>query len=247
MNAISLEYEFSRYPVLIFLILSTLIFIALRGIKFTLPRLVKKYPDTEMITRHFHSFELVVWLIYLLMLLPWFYSRNIYYAAGLSVIIALILLYLGWFAIKDIVAGMMLRNNPSIKVGNKLIINDNNITINKLTATYVEGRLENGDLFFIRYSNLIKENFSRIIENELTYNKTIEIKVKDDGNSDKFITNIRSFLISRPGYAVKHSPEILKTSTDKEITTYKITFYSLDYENIINIEQELRKKFENGK
>jgi len=241
------DYQYSKFIILNFFLLSLLLFVALKIIKLLLPRILKKHLVNFDIIKHYSSFELVTWLTFLFWSLPYFYRQNIYYAQGLTLIIFFIILWIGWYGIRDIVSGFIARNNPAIRVGNKIIINQDIITVIKHNATQLEGRLENGNIIFIKYNKLLNSDLQQLVEHEITHNKTIELSVPKSDNPDEITRAINSFLLTRPDYAIKHLPEINKLSQTENQINFRITIYALDAEHIIDIEESLRKKFENIK
>lgn len=239
-----LEYDFSRFTILFFILLSIILFILLRVFKLILPRVLKKRFINLDIIKHYSSFELMMWLVFLFWSLPYFYRKNIYYAAGLTLIITLVIIWIGWFALRDIVSGFIIRNNAAIKIGTKIIYNQEVVSIFRLDATQIEGRLENGNLIFIKYSKLLNNELQQVVEHELTYNKTIELVTSATEKQEAVTESINSFLLTQPNYAIKHQPEIKKIKEENGSLSFRITLYAIKAENIIDIEQALRKKFE---
>ena len=156
----------------------------------------------------------------------------------------IIVSWIGWYAIRDIVAGFIIRNNPAIKTGNKIIFNQQIIIVIKHNATQLEGRLENGNIIFIKYHKLLNSDLQLLVEHEVTHNKTIELTVPKSDKPHNIVGAINSFLLTRPNYAVKHMPEIKKISQTETGINFRITIYALDTEYIIDIEEALREKFE---
>jgi len=239
-----IEYDFSRFTILFFIFLSILLFVFLRLLKIILPRILKKRLINFDVLRHYSAFELLTWLVFLFWSLPYLYRKNIYYAVGLSLIVLIIIIWIGWYALRDIISGFIIRNNPAIRIDNKIVINQEIITIFKLDATQVEGRLENGNIIYIKYNILLSIDLQQIVEHELTYNKTIELTIAKTENQEVITNTINSFLLTQPNYAIKHLPEIKKISQSDNNLNLIITIYALNAENIIDIEEALRKKFE---
>lgn len=239
-----LEYDFAKFTILFFILLSIILFAFLKTLKIILPRILKKRLINIDIIKHYSTFELLMWLVFLFWSLPYFYRKNIYYAIGLSLIIATIILWIGWFALRDIVAGFIVRNNAAIKIDNKIIFDNQIITISKLCATLVEGRLKNGNTTFIKYNKLFNNPIQKVVEHELTYNKTIEITTTKTENPAAVIRAINGFLLTQPNYAIKHQPEINKIGEKDQKINLRITFFALNTENIVGIEYALREKFE---
>ena len=238
-----IEYDISRFTGIVFIILVFLILILLKIIKIILPRVMKKSYGGNVTMRHYSTFEILVWLIFLFWSLPFFYKRNLFYAAGISLFIAFIIGFVSWYALRDIVAGFVVRANTSVYPGGKILFEEKIITITKLNANSIEGRMENGDIIHIPYTKLAGKNIEQVVENELVYSKTTEHRIKKSGDLSNIKERLTSFLIAQPGLDLNHDIELIRIAEDKESVTFRITYYAVDSESVIDIEKALEDEF----
>lgn len=235
--------EIERFGLIFFIGLAILLYYTLKFLKIFIVRFIKDNNKILWIKDHSFSIELSIWILYLFWILPYFYQKNIIYAIGLSILILLIMFWLGKFSIREIIAGYLIRNNKDLELRAHIQLNNRLLHIEKFHSTYLEGKLETGDSIYIRYSDFYKGNWIRIIENETIFSKTIKIIISSEENSDKVTDAIRSYLISEPYSAIKKKSEIIKTGENNEGSIFSITFYTLDLQHITHIESKLLSRF----
>ena len=148
------------------------------------------------------------------------------------------------FSIKDIIAGYILRNNPAIAKQKKIIVDNQAITIINLMPGYIEGVLDDNSIITIRYSKLMQSTIKQATDSKNIQSKTIQILLQKTLYNDDTTRSIKSFLLSQPNYAVKHSPIIKKIGEDATKVKLSVTFYVLDAEEVFEIENEVRMQYE---
>lgn len=239
-----INYNNKTIVVLAFIISSILLIGGLKILKRILLTISKSSPLVAKIIKHYPSLELTLWYSYMFLVLPYFYRHNIYFAVLLSLFLIAIAIWITLFALKDIIAGYILRNNTAIMKRKKIVVENETITILTLMPGYLEGLLDDNSVITIRYSKLLQAKIVNVSDNEKIQSKTIQIHLHKTRFNDDTTRLIKSFLLSQPNYAVKQSPIIKKTGEDAEKVKLSITFYVLDAERVFEIENEVRMQFE---
>ena len=236
--------EFTKYPLLLFMLYSIVILIVLRISSLLIKRYTREKLVLKWVRQNFSALELSIWLLFILWFLPGLYKQNLVYGITLSIITFIILLWLGWFLLREVVAGFILRNNPALKVGNQIEIEKKIYHIQRFNAQNVELKDDDGNMRFIPNSYFLHHKWTLIVDEELVFSKSILMQIKAIESKDKLLEDIKRFLINQPQYALKYSPQVQKISQGKDSMELKVVFYSLQSSHLHEMENLLRERFE---
>jgi hypothetical protein len=239
----ALFFELGKYSLLLFIILSGLLFIALKALRLVLNRYAHEQGISRWIQQHFSALELAIWLIYFLWFLPWLYQKNVIYGIALSLIVFVILAWVSWFSIREVVAGFIVKNNPAIKVGNQIETEEKLCKIQRLNTQDIELKDETGNIRFIKYSHFLQNKWTLMVDEELIFSRTIQMVLKKEQNTNH-IEEINHFLLNQAHFALKHSPQIMKLKESEQELELKVTFYTLNSTQLGEMERRLRERFE---
>ncbi|KAA3613581.1 MAG: hypothetical protein D8M58_17005 [Calditrichaeota bacterium] len=196
--------------------------LAQRGLKI----LQNKYDLPLQNQKYFPVVEMVVWIVFSFWALKEAISDPVYYSVFFITFSLIILFWIGWFAGRDYIAGIIWRSQASYETGQKLIINDINGRISKLGYLNLELEKNDGTVVRLPYSKISADITYNKNENSTVFTYTFYVEPKDEISNESF-EKIRTALINSPWHLSYLQPQIQKVNKNENKTTLEIIVHTL--------------------
>lgn len=178
---------------------------------------------------------LVFWMVYYL-----FYDKP-YYDFIVFSLIVILGLAIGWFFIKDMIAGIAFKAQNQYMPGDLVQFGEVEGKIDAFLPTHVSIYTNDGKLIKIPYSNLTNKVISQKSESG-TYGKNqFTLKVKTNNDKD-ILERINSILISSPWRVKGRKPEIKIKSENHDFKIYEILIETRNEKHLKYIEAYINKE-----
>ena len=160
-----------------------------------------------------------------------------------SVIILLfigIIIFSGWFLIRDIIAGIILRTEENIKVGDLIRFDEFTGRVQKAGIRCLHLKKDEDTQVIIPYSNITPKIISKILPSKTTdpYTFTLDVKKKIDLSAHK--EKIRQAVLCTIWISLERSPYINLIKEQNSVLTFQVTVYPLLPEYGMKIENILK-------
>ncbi|MEN6618779.1 MAG: mechanosensitive ion channel domain-containing protein [Rikenellaceae bacterium] len=152
------------------------LFIILRFIPSFFPVLISKRKGRRVFQRFFPFVEIVLWLVYIFWAVDQLFKGIAAYPMVTGSLIIVIVAIFGWYFLRDLVCGIILKAENSFEQGQIIHSSAGSGVIKKLSYRSMEIVTENGENVIIPYSLLSSQNI---------------VKPADTGNWAEHIINLR--------------------------------------------------------
>lgn len=239
-----IETGFSPSAVYLFLFIGVLILVFFRLINFFVPVLPLKADHKAAFRRLLPIIEFVGWFVFLIWGIGYFFRYNIYFALGLGVIAFLIMLWFAWFALRDLIAGMVIKSNRALKINDTVDVAGYHGKIKRFGFRNLVVETENGKNIYLPYTMLIKQEIVRSHPAEKILSHSFQLQTEPADDIQEKINEIRKSILSLPWVSMIKEPLIRLQEEKNNRYLFHITVYSIEKDYFMLIEKELRSQLE---
>ncbi len=238
-----LSKDISTFPIISFIISIFIIYGILRLIERVVPFLIKRYKTKVAFKRKYSFFELLIWLIYLIYVLPYFFQRNFAFGVVISIVVVIDILLISWYIGRDIVAGFIIKTNIGFKEGAIVEIDGMKGRISNLYSRNFKLINDKGEKMILPYSQYVSKTitFFPDAKDKITSMMRLELK------SDKTINNIKEelkyFIMTHPKALINVIPDISIVNYEDGVYTLEINLAARDNSSFTEIKSDINKKF----
>jgi len=180
---------------------------------------------------------LLLWVIYLL------FSHQQKYILYFYAATAGILIFGGWFIIRDIIAGIVLRAEENIVIGDCIQFNAFSGRIQKLGLRCLELKKDEEAQVIIPYSTIAKTIVTRLTPSEMTDPYAFTLNVAKGSEPPVVKDKIRQSILRSIWISLKKEPQIQLLKEHEDAFTFQVTVYPIIPEYGLKIENALKKEF----
>ncbi|MBE0663588.1 MAG: mechanosensitive ion channel [Bacteroidales bacterium] len=209
-----------------------------------LQKLAYNKKSVRLFLRVFPVIELVAWLVFAVFTLKGLLSEMEGYQEIIIVVVSIILITIGWYFLRDYIAGTILKVENAFAVNQQIITPEIHGTIKKVGYRSLEVESESGQFSKLPYSRLSGQIFSLQAPAESILSHELTMEIPSTQKIESIKEQIVKELLLLPWVSVNHTPEIKTISETNEVITLRI-IYSTSNENQTSvINQYIRKRFE---
>jgi len=239
------------YPlsIIIFLITAFFILAFFRLIKYMIQFVRLPKHKADLAKKYLPVAELTIWIIFFTWAIQYLYNRGYLVTIVPLMIFIIIILYLAWYVLKDLIAGIV------FKTSNPLAINDH-ITVAGVSGKIIEIgqnilKIENdsGRIITIPYSKITGEIIQMHFPSQSLLSHCFLFKMEliyETEQVFEIIEKLRITILSLPWASQKKEPMIIIKDEGPNDILFSITVFSLDNGYFTRIEKFLEKEF-NGR
>ena len=149
-----MDFHFSELALLRAVAVGVLLLVALRLLRLGVRQLGRRRRPGPLVARSLPVVEATVGLQYVLWALGSVLERGVYYNAALFMVFAIVALLLAWFAARDWMAGIVLKVEDGLAVGQRVRCADVEGTIRAVGHLSLEVDVSQGEAVKIPYSRM---------------------------------------------------------------------------------------------
>ncbi len=241
-----LTRQISAFPYLGLILGTIVLYFGLKMINQVLERFTKRSKIVLNITRNYSIFELFVWLLYVLWMLPSFFKLNMSSGIVLSLILVIAILIISWFAGRDFIAGFIIKANAGFKINARIKTDKIEGEIIDFFPRNVQLINDKGEKMLIPYSNLLGENIFIKTNDKSRISKHIQLTLGLVTDYHTLNQNLKFMIMTHPKALVNTTPTINIVSQGKNESIIDITISARDHKGLAEIETFLKKELQSS-
>ncbi|MCB9211296.1 MAG: mechanosensitive ion channel family protein [Ignavibacteriales bacterium] len=239
MNQI-INLELSEFAIFSILLLGVLLYFFLW--------IIKKYFIAKRLSnrnqQYYFLVEIIIWVVFGIWALKTFLSNTIYYSIVVITIFAIVAAWIGWFVIRDFIAGVVFKLNDNYQKGQLIKLNEVNGFIEKLNYLNLDLVNENGETIKIPYSKILTSiHFKSFIDSKTKQHK-FSITVLKNDTLEKTKELVRRSVLVSPGVNFKKEPHIIVKQEFDDNWIFEINAFVQNDDYCELVEANVRKSLE---
>lgn len=239
-----IQDHFSYSAVYFFLIIAIVLVAAFRLLNFFIPALPIKSDYKIGIRKALPMAEFTAWIIFLIWGINYFIRYNIYFAIGLGIVVFLIMIWFSWFALRDLIAGIIIKTNRDLKKNEIVDVAGYHGKIIRFGFRNMILETENGKNIYLPYTMVIKRELVRSHPAEKILSHSFILTTEAKKPLDTTIDDIRRSILSLPWVSLTQKPMIRLENEKPGSYTFHITTFSIEQNYFMMIEKAIREAHE---
>lgn len=221
------SYFFSTSLVIIGVVFIFAVFRAFRYLLqyFRLPRNL-----VELIEKYMPAVELTIWLLFLIWSIHFFYAKRLLITFIPLLVLLSLVLYLVWFALRDITAGIIFKTSGRFQVNDTISLGEVKGRIVGMGQRNLLIENLSGQIVSIPYTrvdgNIITK--SSPSQSLLSHNFNFRLLVPENMDAFQLVQNVQSELLLLPWSSQKKEPKVRISEENEREVTLVITIYCLE-------------------
>jgi hypothetical protein len=225
-----------------------LIVAALTIMLLTLLKLVKKYIIEKKLSlkyqQHFYIVEVIVWIIFGLWSIKIFLHDSIYYTFVVLSIFAVISVWIGWFVVKDFIAGVVFKLNNNYSRGEYLRIGNADGYISDLHFLNLDLKSDSGEIQKIPYSRIQGTTIVRSNISEKSKVHMFMVELSKEISLEKSKEQLRKLLLLSIGVNHNKEPQITLKDETENNRIFEVQIFLLNDKYRYVVEDNIKKQIE---
>ncbi|MBW6478904.1 MAG: mechanosensitive ion channel family protein [Bacteroidales bacterium] len=239
------SFSIFEFSIIVFLMVGALLFVFFRLFKYMMQFIRLPLQKVEFLNKYLPVVELITWIIFLLWSVQYLSSRGQLISLLPLLVFIIIILYLAWYTLKDITAGVIFKTGKTHHV-------DDHISVAGITGKITAMGMRNlqiedysGQIVTIPYSKIVGNIMLKSYPSQSLLSHNFRIKIATDKNTDIFrtIENMRTSILTLPWSSQKKEPKITIEEEANQSYTLSITIFSLDESYFKKTEKILQQQF----
>lgn len=222
------DFTFSHFNFLVFILLGILLFAAFRVLHYVIRHLLSKNRHIDTLKRVLPLGEGIVWFLFWTWALKSIFEEQLIYSLGVLVIVLVVLVWVSWFAIKDFIAGVVLKFEAAFQEGEQINIENVVGVVKYLGYFSLEIQTEQGEKINIPYSSISGQVRRKLEDTELFKSYSFELSIAKDKNIPDIFEKLRITSINAPWTSINKLSQFHLLEEDSNFYNFKIVIYSLD-------------------
>ena len=238
----------SIYPfsVIVFLTVALVIFAFFRLFRFLVQFIRLKPGQSELLDKYMPVTELLIWLLFFIWSVQYLFSRGYLITAVPFIVFLIVIIYLSWFILKDIVAGVIFKTSNNLRINDHASVAGVSGKIISIGNTHLDIEDYSGRIVSIPYSKIVGSIVLRNYPSQslLSHNFIFTItKDQMPGGIFEIMDKLRGTILTLPWSSQKKEPKIILEIETADSVLFNITIYSLDETYFMKTEKFLEEKF----
>ena len=195
--------------------------------------------------KHLPIAELLAWIVYLLWATQYLYSRGLLISIIPLIIFIIIILYLAWYALKDIITGIIFKSSKTHHLNDHINIANISGKITQLGLRHMDIEDQGGRIVSIPYSRVVGSIIFKSYPSQsmLSHNFQLRIPVRQNTDVFQIMESLRTTILILPWSSQKKEPKIMVKEETTEFVLFNLTIYSLDETYFKKTEKYLQEQF----
>ncbi len=239
------SFSIFEFSIIVFLMVGALLFVIFRLFKYMMQFIRLPLQKVEFLNKYLPVAELITWIIFLLWSIQYLSSRGQLISLLPLLVFIIIILYLAWYTLKDITAGVIFKTGKTHHV-------DDHISVAGITGKITAMGMRNlqiedysGQIVTIPYSKIVGNIMLKSYPSQslLSHNFRMKIAVDEENDIFKTIENMRTSILTLPWSSQKKEPKIIIETESEDFFMLSITIFSLDESYFKKTEKFLKQQF----
>ena len=203
-----INFSFSELAFLRALILGICLFLGLKLVHRGLQFFSHLRGYRALLYRSLPVIEASLWLFYAVWAVGAIFKEGLYYNTALMMILAIAVSLVSWFAIRDWIAGIVLKIQDAYEDGQEISIRNIQGTIRRVGHLALEIELPEGEQIKIPYSQISGQIRGRSRPDTTSNHHRFEIEIKREIPLSEAQEQLRNAILNSPWSAFDREPQI---------------------------------------
>lgn len=240
------QLHFATGPVILIIILAGILFLFFRLVNYFIYRITTERKYLKIIIKNIPFIELLSWIVFLSWSAHYSYHRNPAFSFAVVLLLIAIIYWISHFGLKNLIAGVFFRYQENSSIGDTYISDSYQGKITGFKLFHLQIESGDGKQISIPYEKLTGHvNIFQKPAGSLTFH-TFELTLKNHpvlpGEAK---AEIKRALVVMPGIATEKMPGVMLIDQDGSNLTFKVSFYAVNREYAVTVEQKIKEKFIN--
>ena len=204
-----------------------------------------RYNTSLSYQRFFPVVEMLVWLSFIYWALEQILVEPLYFTVFFITISVIGLAWIGWYAARDYIAGIILRSQDVYEVGHQLATGRIVGKIIKIGYLNIELQKGDGTVLKVPYSKIAGNVHYNKDENKLVNTYKFSLKVSSRALLEGALEKIKRSVLNSPWHASHVSPQINKVAESDGMADLEIVVSAVGKGSLEKLQLQLYREFEN--
>ncbi len=238
-----MNFSFSSLIIYKLLFFALFLFLFFRIIILAIPIIIHKKKHIKLFERYIPIIEFIVWLLFSIWAFKSLLDKNQYFALVMFVVMLTIAIFSVRIFLKDYIAGIIVKADASIILGDKISTSDYKGIIKKFNYRTLELELIDKSIVKIPYTDIL--NNSLVKEKKSNSNSAYKFEISTSKKQDveTLMISIKQNIILLPWSSTTQSPKIKLISETNNTYSLAITIFSHKKDMYYKIEKHIKDKF----
>lgn len=201
-----------------------------------------------LIEKYLPVSELMVWGLFFIWAIQFLYNKGYLVAMMPAIIFIIIILYLAWFGLKDIIAGVVFKTSNQLQTNDQITIAERDIAgkVISVKKTFLELEDETGRLVIIPYSKITGAIIFKNSPSHSLLSHSFKLKltpVNKETDVSELAEKIKSFILVLPWTSQKKQPKISVDEESDDFIVFSLTIYTPHETYFTQTEKQVVKAF----
>ena len=225
--------------IIIVIVFALLILTGLRILRIGLKYLSGRVEWINILDKPLTIIELLVWTIFLFQSLYYLLGEKFYYQYLLITLIIVLIGFISWFLLRDILAGFFFRIRFTLKPGAHISTSDQSGVIKSFGLTSIKLITGDGLSLNIPYSRIINDTITEKSFRGAPEEHILKLQADISLGRSKAEELIRLSLLNSPWTNPKEEPVIKFLEENEKGYIFQVKLFSIKEKNIRNIEKSI--------
>lgn len=238
------SFSIFQFSLIVFLLAGLFVFVSFRLFKYLMQFFRLPVKQTEIAGRYLPVAELVTWIIYLLWSIQYLYNRGQLITLIPLIIFIILILYLAWFALKDVTAGVIFKTGKTHQINDHISVASITGKIAAMGLRNIEIEDYSGRIVSVPYSKIVGNVMLRAYPSQslLSHNFKMQLELSPDTDVFQATEKIRNAILILPWSSQKKEPKVNAEEETENLAIFNITIFSLDEVYFKKTEKYLEKE-----
>jgi small-conductance mechanosensitive channel len=244
------EHDVYSLSIIWVLVVAALIIALFKLIRTLLPYTGIESENRETIKRYLPIAELASWALFLIWSIQFLFSRGFLLSIIPVLVFIIIVLYLAWYGLKDIMAGILFKAGSYFQINDYVDVAGISGKVLALKQRVIEIEDSAGRTVVIPYSQVTGKIFLKHYPSHSVLSHSFLLRVPASNITDgliSFIQKMHITILTLPWASHKKEPRIHIEQENQQEVIFNITIYSLDEKYFAMTERFLEKHFTQSK
>ncbi|MBN2349605.1 MAG: mechanosensitive ion channel [Bacteroidales bacterium] len=228
---------------IIVLVIVTATYFVLKFLQVVIKRFGKKYFILKTVGRMLPLIVSVTWVVIVFWSANYLFNEKSYYKLVIICMIVILSVLIGWFFIKDFIAGVIFRVQNNYAEGDHVQFGEVAGRVESLYLTHISLQTQEGRLVKVPYSRLGSEIISQKTESKTFEKNSFILKTRKTESVTSTEESIRNILMTSPWRISNTQPNIKFVGEDDLSFHYNILVQVRNQKHLDYLAEALDKRF----
>lgn len=236
-----ITFEISKWYFLIFVGSGIVLFLLFQGLKSLIARFRITQISGFKIERVLPVLEGVIWSVFLITAIQFIFLNHLLKVILILSIVLVVLLLLSWYAVRDLIAGVLLKYQDAFRMDGQIQVKDIEGRVKKIGYMSLEIETFQGEVLTIPYSAIFNEIRTEPHHEEKVKSHTFYMEFPKTHPVVDLSKKIHHSALNAPWSSVVKEPQVKVIEEKEDTYVFEIRVFSLQAPHFQKIKNYLQK------